>query len=163
MMKSTLNSFKKTLDLTEKKLLSISENISAMRPRENKWSAREILGHLIDSAANNHRRFVLAQLSDDLVFPGYDQDVWVRAQNYQDASWPSLVALWKSYNLHIIHLVSQIPEEILLKSRQNHNLDKIAWNTVSKNNPVTLHYFIIDYIGHMNHHLTQIMNIVSSL
>ncbi len=162
-MQSTLQSFKRTLNLTEKKLLRIPENISALRPATDKWSAREIMGHLIDSAANNHRRFVQAQFSEDLVSPGYDQDAWVRAQNYRVASWPSLISLWKSYNLHIIHLVSQIPEEILLKRRYNHSLDKIAWKTVPKNKPVTLQYFINDYIEHMNHHINQIMNFMNTL
>lgn len=162
-MKSILSSLRKSLELTEKKLLGVQEEDNAKRPREDKWSAREILGHLIDSAGNNHRRFVLGQFSDDLVFPGYDQDAWVRVQNYQESSWLTLVALWKSYNLHIIHLVSQMPEDVLLKKRQNHNLDTIAWQTVPKKKSVTLLYFIEDYIGHMEHHLDQIKNMVNRI
>ncbi|MGD9489020.1 MAG: DinB family protein [Calditrichaceae bacterium] len=162
-MQLNLQSFEKTLDQTGKKLLEIPVEISGLHPAADKWSAKEILGHLIDSASNNHHRFVHAQFSDDLIFPGYDQNAWVRAQNYQNASWVSLISLWKSYNLHIIHLVSQIPDEILLKKRYNHNLDKIAWKTVPKNNQVTLQYFINDYFEHMNHHINQIIDLVSTL
>ena len=83
------------------------------RPAPGKWSIKEIIGHLIDSAANNHRRFVEAQFQDTLVFAGYAQDAWVRSQRYQDADWPSLVALWARYNDHLMHVVRNIPPALL--------------------------------------------------
>ncbi len=134
----------------------MTEEESAARRAPGKWSAKEILGHLIDSAANNHQRFVRAQFTDELVFPGYEQQEWVAAQHYQQASWPSLIELWLNYNLHLLHLISHIPEAKLTTERRVHNLDRIAWQTVSRNEPVTLEYFIRDYIGHLQHHLRQI-------
>src|SRR6476660_1623273 len=86
-------------------LLKIPDD-TASRPRgPGKWSPKQIVGHLIDSAVNNHARFVRAQLQDDLVFPGYDQDGWVRLQRYADAPWEDLVALWAAFNRHIAHVM----------------------------------------------------------
>lgn len=155
-MENFINEFKEIVESAATRLLQMSESQSEIRPAPGKWSPKEIIGHLIDSAANNHRRFVLAQLQDDLIFPGYKQDKWVAAQNYQSASWASLVQLWKLYNLQIAHLVSCIPEETLLKPRRNHNLHEIAWQTVPPDQPAALDYFIRDYFGHLQHHLRQI-------
>ena len=126
--------------------------------RENgKWSKKEILGHLIDSASNNHQRFVRAQFKDDLIFPGYDQDEWVRVQDYQSANWHSLLELWKDFNFHIIHLINRIPAEQLTKKRIKHNLHQIASVEIPESEPATLEYFIKDYYGHLRHHLKQIL------
>ena len=120
------------------------------------WSAKEIIGHLIDSAANNHARFVRAQLEPDLVSAGYDQEQWVKVQAYQDASWSRLLDLWSAYNLHIAHVMESASEDAKLRPRARHNLDKIAWTTVSADQPTTLDYFMRDYVGHLRHHLRQI-------
>ena len=121
------------------------------------WSRKEIIGHLIDSASNNHQRFVRAQFTDELVFAGYEQENWVRVQNYQGEDWTELVQLWKLYNQHILHLVSHIPEETRTKLRRKHNLHQIASDTISENEPVTLDFFIRDYLDHMKKHLGQIL------
>ena len=155
-MKDALEDFRKTLQSAAVRLQSMTEEESAARRAPGKWSAKEILGHLIDSAANNHQRFVRAQFTDELVFPGYEQQQWVAAQHYQQASWPSLIELWLNYNRHLLHLISHIPETKLTTERRVHNLDRIAWRCVSTDEPVTLEYFIRDYIGHLQHHLRQI-------
>src|SRR5215211_6351731 len=78
-----------------------SADEAARRPAPGKWSPKAIIGHLVDSAANNHQRFVRAQLQYDLIVAGYAQEAWVALQRYQDAPWMELVALWREYNLHI--------------------------------------------------------------
>ena len=123
-----------------------------------KWSAKEILGHLIDSATNNHARFVTAQLKDDLLFDGYDQEAWVAKQRYQQSSWLELVTLWKYYNLHLLHLVASIPEDVLKQPRPRHGLNTIAWKPVYEAKAATLDYLIRDYFEHMKHHLRQILD-----
>lgn len=138
------------------RLLSISESRSAERPAPGKWSPREVIGHLIDSASNNHRRFVEAQLSEDLVFPGYAQEKWVAAQRYQDAPWPELVALWRGFNLQLARVIEAAPEEARRRPRATHNLDQIAWRGVPRSEPATLEYFMSDYVAHLRHHLGQI-------
>ena len=121
-----------------------------------KWSPHEIIGHLVDSASNNHGRFVRAQLHDDLIFPGYDQDAWVRVQDYMSSDWVALVALWRRYNHHLAHVIERIDEHAATRQRARHNFDEIAWKPVPKSEPVTLEYFVRDYVDHLNHHLSQI-------
>ncbi|HEU4649175.1 MAG TPA: DinB family protein [Gemmatimonadales bacterium] len=131
------------------------------RPAPGKWSASEIIGHLVDSATNNHRRFVVAQLQPDLVFSGYDQDAWVRVQAYADEDWPGLAELWVALNRHLIHVVDAMPREDLLRPRPVHNLDEIAWQPVPRSEPTTLAYFVADYVAHLEHHLAQLRRTVA--
>ena len=150
-----------TIEHASARLLLIADLESEARRGAGKWSSKEILGHLIDSAANNHARFVTAQCKDDLIFPGYDQKAWVALQHYQQESWHALVALWKAYNLHLLHVVSSVPEGKLMQPNRRHNLDCIAWKAVDKNEPTTLEYLFRDYIEHMKHHLRQILEAVA--
>jgi DinB superfamily len=138
------------------RLLSISPKEAVRRPRPEKWSPAEIIGHLIDSASNNHQRFVRAQFQNDLVFPGYDQDAWVAFQTYRDAQWVELVTLWKIFNIHIARIMENTPDFVRNSARTNHNLAKLAWQSVPANQPTTLDYFMNDYVGHLKHHLRQI-------
>lgn len=138
-------------------LLALGEEASARRPAPGKWSPREIVGHLIDSASNNHQRFVRVQFQDDLVFAGYDQDAWVAAQHYQDAPWLELVTLWRSLNLHLVRVMAAVPESVRRRVHHRHNLDEIAWQTVPREESTTLAYFMSDYVGHLKHHLRQIL------
>jgi DinB superfamily len=137
-------------------LRALSDDRSALAPAPGKWSPREVIGHLVDSATNNHRRFVDAQLHDPLVFPGYDQEAWVRLQRYASAGWAELVTLWRSYNLHLARVMATMPEEARLRRRSEHNLDAIAWRTVPADEPTTLDYLMRDYVDHLHHHLKQI-------
>jgi len=151
-----LRDFRETVVSATERLRQISADDSARQPGRDKWSVKEILGHLIDSAANNHQRFVRAQFTDDLVFPGYEQERWVSAQKYADEPWPELIRLWSSYNLHLAHVISAIPENKLMQARIRHNLDEIALHPVDKKDTTTLDYFVRDYLVHMKHHLDQI-------
>ncbi len=137
-------------------LLALPDAVNARRPAPGTWSPKEIIGHLIDSASNNHQRFVRIRSQDDLNFPGYDQDMWTAAQDYQNAPWTDLVALWAGYNRHIARLMAKIPVEIRMKQHRRHNLDEIAWSVVPADQPATLDYFMADYVAHLHHHLRQI-------
>jgi len=145
-----------TVDRVAADLLLVSPERAAERPAPDRWSAKEIVGHLIDSAANNHQRFVRARWQDDLVFSGYAQDAWVTEQRYQDAPWPELVTLWRDYNRHLARVMEGVPEEIRFRQHRRHNLHEIAWRTVPAGEPATLDYFMRDYVGHLHHHLRQI-------
>jgi hypothetical protein len=135
----------------------MSETQSRQKSSPEDWSPAEVLGHLIDSAANNHQRFVRAQFTDDLVFAGYEQNQWVSSQKYSDERWSEVIQLWGAYNLHLLHVVSVIPEDVLTKARSPHTFDKIAFNPVDRNDPATLEYLIRDYVDHLRHHLDQIL------
>ena len=138
------------------RLLHMTDVEAKRRPRPEKWSPAEIIGHLIDSASNNHQRFVRAQFQNDLVFPGYDQDAWVAFQAYRDARWVDLVTLWKIFNIHIARIMENSPESVRKSPHTKHNLDKLAWRSVPADQPATLDYFMNDYVGHLKHHLAQI-------
>lgn len=153
-----LNDFGETIETASTRLLEISDERSAVPRAEGKWSRKQIIGHLIDSAANNHSRFVRAQFSDDLVFPGYEQEAWVDSQHYQEKDWHELVELWKLYNRHILHIMKVIPEETRMKLRSKHNLHVIASDKLSPHEPVTLDWFMRDYVDHMKKHLGQILD-----
>jgi hypothetical protein len=145
-----------TLAAAMPRLLEIDEARSATAPAPGKWSPREIIGHLIDSATNNHQRFVRAALSDDLVFPGYEQEAWVRLQRYADTPWAELLNLWGSYNQHIARVMAAVPEEARMRVRVKHNLEQIATNPPSADK-ATLDYFMLDYVDHLEMHMRQIL------
>ena len=151
-----LADFRDTIVTAKARLSDMSETQSRQKSSPEDWSPVEVLGHLIDSAANNHQRFVRAQFTDDLVFSGYEQNQWVSSQKYSDESWSEVIQLWSAYNLHLLHIVSVIPEDVLTKARSPHTLDQIAFNLVDKNDPATLEYLIRDYVDHLRHHLDQI-------
>ena len=155
-MASIASEFRRTLDDATRRLAQLTEQEVARRPSPGKWSPKEILGHLVDSAANNHARFILAQGRGDLDFPGYEQERWVSSQRYQDEPWTEIFALWTAYNRHIIHVVSVIPGDELTAKRAKHSLAKIAWQQVDPRQPATLEFLITDYVAHLRHHLSQI-------
>lgn len=157
-MREWLDDFKQTIDSTAPRLLEIAENESQQPRAIGHWSSKQIIGHLIDSAANNHARFVVGQLKDDLVFPGYDQNGWVKTNHYQEASWPQLVELWRAYNLHLHHLMTHADKSKLNTPCTMHTLQEIAFKTVPKSEPVTLEYLMKDYVDHLRHHIGQILN-----
>jgi hypothetical protein len=138
-------------------LLALRVAASARRPAPGKWSPREIIGHLIDSASVNHERFVRMRERDDLVVEGYAQDAWVSAQRYQDAPWPELVLLWMTYNRHLARLMAATPAQDRDRPRHSHNLDLRAFRAVPANRAVTLGYFMNDYVDHLEHHLAQVL------
>lgn len=138
-------------------LAATPETAASRRPSPDKWSPKEIIGHLIDSASNNHQRFVRAAWQDDLVFATYAQEDWVELQDYQRADWPDLVTLWASFNRHIARVMISVPDAARTRSRTRHNLDRIAWRAVPATEPATLDYFMEDYVGHLEHHLRQVL------
>jgi len=109
------------------------------------WSRKQILGHLIDSAANNHQRFVRGQLDRELASPSYGQKEWVETERFQDREWNDLVHFWLAYNRHLLHLMTHVAPD---------RLDTIV--RVGEDEPVTLEYVMIDYVRHLKHHLKQI-------
>lgn len=139
-----------------RRLRPVTDENAARRPSPDAWSAKEIIGHLIDSASNNHQRFVRAAWMEDLVFVGYEQDAWVSLQKYREAPWTELLDLWTSYNIHLGRVMRAVPDTVRLREHTRHNLDELAWQAVPREQPATLDYFMRDYVGHLHHHLRQI-------
>jgi hypothetical protein len=153
-----ISDFRRTVERHAARLLALGDAGAAAPRADGKWTAKQIVGHLVDSAANNHRRFVLAQSRDDLDFEGYAQEDWVSAQRYDAADWSLLVGLWRSYNLHLAHVMAHAPAEALRRERARHSLDRIAWQAVAASRPATLEYLMRDYVGHLKSHLRQIFD-----
>ena len=146
-MANMIDEFRNTIESAAAQLAKISEEESQRTLGSGKWSKKEILGHLIDSAANNHQRFVRAQLTPSLAFPAYEQERWVAVQRYREAAWNELCMLWKSYNLHLVHVTARIPEE---------SMDRSC--SIGSGSPVTLRFLLTDYVAHLQHHLRQIFS-----
>lgn len=142
------------------RLLALSESESNRPPAPGKWCPKEVIGHLIDSASNNHQRFVRARFTDDLVFPGYEPEAWVAVQRYRAAPWPELVGLWRLFNLHLARVIEAAPASVRLQPRVRHNLHEVAWKAIPQDRPATLEYFMRDYVDHLEHHIAQILGSV---
>jgi hypothetical protein len=150
-----IRDFRETVERSASQLLTLSSDQAAERPAADKWSPKEIIGHLIDSASNNHGRFVRAQLQDELIFSGYEQAQWVAVQHYQDREWTELVRLWQAFNHHIAHVMQTAEADALVRIRPRHNLELLAWRPPQPGQPATLDYFMRDYVDHLKHHLRQ--------
>jgi hypothetical protein len=112
------------------------------KPAPNTWSVKEELGHLLDSAANNHQRIVRSQLEEKPAMPGYDGDAWVDLHRYQHRDWEALIRLWAALNTQLVAAAEAVPDE--------------QWSrtlTIADSTPLRLRFVFDDYVEHMAHHL----------
>lgn len=144
-MESVANDLLSALDAADR-LHQIDEAAAAKRPAPGKWSKKETLGHLIDSAANNHQRFVRLQLASRIDLPGYDGDEWVRVQAYQDRPWSEIIELWRRYNTQLVSLIRHVDRQAL----------RHVWHTPDGKD-LDLEFIMRDYVVHLRHHLDQIL------
>lgn len=125
---------------------TLDEAVVSHRPAPGKWSKKEIIGHLVDSAQNNLQRFVRGQyeLLPKIV---YAQDEWVSLQGYQQYHTPDLVDLWVAINKHLCHVLKSLPADSFQK-RVDTGKGTVAVHT--------LQFLAEDYLVHLRHHLKQI-------
>jgi len=127
------------------RLRGIDDAAAAKRPAPGKWSNKEILGHLVDSAANNHQRFVRLQMAPSINLPGYDGDEWVRIQNYQERPWEEIIDLWRMYNTQLAYLIRRVNPAAL----------RHVWH-MPDGKDADLEFIMRDYVVHLRHHLEQL-------
>ena len=144
-MNSLSTELSRVISSAEPVLQRVSEAESGKPKLKGGWSPKQVLGHLIDSASNNHQRFVRAALQGSLEFPGYEQQEWVRVQAVDEVPWPDIVATWASYNRYLAHVIAHLPPAQLG-----------AHCRIGSNEPVTLQFLAEDYLRHLLHHLAQL-------
>lgn len=135
----------RAVEAGESRLRGISDAEAQKPVLRGGWSRKQVIGHLIDSASNNHQRFVRASLEGSLEFPGYDQDGCVRVEAVQAADWRQLLVLWAAYNRYLAHVIAHLPPGKLE-----------APCRIGSAEAVTLRFLATDYLAHLLHHLRQI-------
>ena len=145
-MNDTIQELRGVVQLYSKKFSAFTDAEFERKPAPGKWSKKEILGHLIDSATNNHQRFIRVQFENKpTIF--YDQDNWVHYNHYNDLPTKQLIRFWTIYNKHLVEVIKRIPEENLLNQCKMKN-----------GKYVTLDFLINDYVVHVEHHIRQIFD-----
>ena len=125
-------------------LAQLSEELASQPRKAGGWSSKQILGHLVDSAANNLQRVVRLQIEPDLRLPGYAQAEWVAVQRYDLRPWTEVLDTWRVFNLHLAAAIEQVQPEHLGR----------LWHFADSE--ITLGFIIEDYIAHLRHHLAQL-------
>jgi hypothetical protein len=147
-LKKVIDRLQEHINLVPLEFLKYPEAELRRKPSPNKWSKKELLGHLIDSATNNHLRFIKIQFMPELFFvEGYAQNDWVRIQNYNQIETQHLVNFWEIYNEHILFIMQNTPDEKL-------NLKITAEQPFEEAD--TLFFLMKDYVDHMDHHFKKI-------
>ena len=141
----TLTLLRDLLQRVPGRLEKLSQDAVESKPTPSTWSPKEELGHLLDSAANNHQRIVRAQLEDKLAMPGYNQNRWVAVNGYQRRDWKELIEVWAALNRQLLAAAESVPD-----AAWSHTL------TVAGSEPMTLQFVFEDYVAHMLHHLQHI-------
>src|SRR5262245_15709491 len=108
-MRDLANELRSEIDASHVHLRTYTEADAGERRAAGQWTRKEILGHLIDSATNNHQRFVRAQFADPFTWPGYEQHEWVLVNGYAGRTWNELIDLWAAMNRHIAHVIEHVP------------------------------------------------------
>lgn len=135
-----ISQYKGIIEKFYKKIEEITEKDASIRIADDKWTLKEMIGHLIDSASNNHQRFTRLQITNELEFPGYDAEIWVQIEKWNKMLWNEIVSLWRTYNYFIIMIIEEI--------------DNIALKNVWKRDDgiFTLEFLINDYYEHLLRH-----------
>jgi hypothetical protein len=146
-MKDIAKELRSVIANVEPQLSQMNPDDVGLKPAPDEWSKKEILGHLIDSAANNHQRFVSVVNKTSVQFTTYDQTEWVSIQRHNERPWASLIEFWSAYNTHLSHVIECIPEYAKSLSCK-----------IGDEDPVTLEFVIKDYLRHLRHHLKDLLD-----
>ncbi|HUK91199.1 MAG TPA: nitroreductase family protein [Blastocatellia bacterium] len=140
-----LNTLHRIIVVTPAALARIPEDAAARKSSDDQWSIKEELGHLIDSAMNNHRRLVRSQIEDNPILPDYDGDAWAAFHSYQAMGWRELIETWRFFNEWLLRAADQISPS--------------GWKRVTRHvgkDGVTIESVIDDYVRHLQHHLEHL-------
>ena len=146
MTKEAISRLQFLIDIIPSLLTEIDELKFSEKPNLEKWSKKEIIGHLIDSATNNHQRFVRCQF-ENVPKIVYDQNNWNKFNFYQQIDKKQIIEFWTIYNKQLVELMKNIPNENLLSECKT-----------SDDKNYTIAFLISDYVEHLEHHLQQIVS-----
>jgi hypothetical protein len=147
MPRQLANLLRDTLAQELPNLSALSEIAASTQPSgPNSWSTKQELGHLIDSAANNHIRFVRAAIEPELTGPSYAQNAWVQTHAYHEKPWTTTLFFWHAYNTFLVELIAHIPPDKLTTPC-----------TIGSSEPSSLRFLIEDYVLHLQHHLDHLL------
>ena len=144
-MKNVTSELRNILSTYIKKIEAIEDADFSAKPIPHKWSKKEVLGHLIDSAQNNLRRFICGQYETQPPHITYQQDFWVASNDYQRMSREDVLALWRLINLRICAVLENMPEKNYSKECNTGTLHTLEW-------------LAQDYLKHLKHHINQIIS-----
>ena len=141
-----VNSYKILVNSFYDTIVNVPEETAGIKLSEDIWSLKEIIGHLIDSASNNHQRFVRLQFDDLLNFPPYDAEQWIRVQKYRDMNWNRLILLWYNYNCILINIIECMDS----------NSFSNVW--AKDEDAIRLDELVADYYRHLRVHVQHFEN-----
>ena len=144
-MKNVAHELRSIISDYAEKIDAIPDEIFAEKRLPHKWSKKEILGHLVDSAQNNLRRFITSQYEPQPPFITYQQDFWVASNQYQSMAKEDVIHLWRLLNLRICTVLENMPEDNYSKQCNTGSLHTLEWLSS-------------DYVKHMKHHINQIIS-----
>ena len=152
MFEDVRNEIKVLIEQWAGTLSDLPREVGHDRRNSQNRTIKQIIGHLVDSAVNNHHRIVRLQYTENLIFPDYrqDNDLWINIQNYQEEEWDQLISFWRLYNLHLIHVIKQV----------NRNCLSHTWHDFEGTRE-TLQTIIDGYLWHLNLHLEEIKSLVN--
>jgi len=133
------------LDTVPALMQQVPESEFNQKPGPDKWSKKQIIGHLIDSAANNHQRFIRIQYEDKPIL-SYDQDAWNNLSYYQELDKERVINLWETMNRHLVHIAQNIPAQNLSRT-----------GSLQSGEEMSLAFYINDYVKHAEYHLKDIV------
>jgi hypothetical protein len=143
-MKQTIEELKNLITIFADRFTAIPEPEFSYKPTPARWSKKEVIGHLIDSAQNNLRRFICSQYETIPPKITYDQEFWVASNDYQQAEKEDLILLWKLLNGRICNVLAKMPESNYIRQCDTGSLKTLQW-------------LAEDYVRHMKHHFNQII------
>ncbi len=144
-MQPAVELLKHLVEAEPSQLGELSDARAALKPSPEKWSPKEELGHLLDSAANNHLRIVRTLFEDRPAMPSYQQQRWVQVHRYQERDWRELIDTWAALNRQLLAAAASVTDS-----------DWTRTCTIAGYEPMTLSSVIEDYVAHMSHHLAHI-------
>lgn len=144
-MKDTATDLENIIELFKKDYLNLDDLLAETKISEDKWTLKEIIGHLIDSASNNHQRFIRLILSEEIQFPDYNNEEWLQVQSHNEIKFSNLVSLFYYFNTLIVNILKNIDPKSL------NNRWNVQWD--ENTSFITLENLAEHYVDHMRNHI----------